>query len=240
MKSKYSFQHHYGSFDSLGVSNMVHSRARDFSYKFRSCTEIVTMQGRNFWFESFLSFSHKTQILWEILKSRTAGIAVKRQPPIPRERHRTGKDWTKHLNYSNRISSEVCSSTFIQLACFRSGLPRTCLEISQCRPVNSLHIPKDFQLVKLVFKSLRIGYASAELSVSADRSRNWIRGCSHEPGLQLRFKSLSGNSHSSAVFCAGVGIKLDVGLIHEAYALISVLILWIFKIPTNVRSMCLM
>lgn len=79
--------------------------------------------------------------------------------------------------------------------------------------------------MKLVFKSLRIRYASAELSIAADRSCDWIRRCSHEPGLQLRLEGLSGYFHPAAVFRAGVGVIFDVGLVHKAYVLLSVLIL---------------
>lgn len=126
------------------------------------------------------------------------------------------------------------------LPCLGSGLPRTRLEISQCWSVNPLHIPKDFQLVKLVFKCLCIRDAPAELSIGTDGSGDWIRCCSHEPGLQLRLEGLSGYFHSSTVFRTGVGVIFDVGLVHEAYVLISVLTLWIFRVLTNVRSMCLM
>lgn len=71
--------------------------------------------------------------------------------------------------------------------------------------------------MKLVFKSLRIRNASAELSIGADRSCDWVRCCTHEPGLHLRFEGVPGNFHSSTVFRAGVGIVFDVGLVHEAY-----------------------
>lgn len=110
-----------------------------------------------------------------------------------------------------------------QSARLRSGLPRSPLEVSQCRFIGPLHIPKDLQLVKLVFKCLCIGYTSAELSVGADRSCDWIRCCCHEPGLQLRLEGLSGYFYSPTVFRAAVGVVFDVGLVHETYVLISVL-----------------
>ena len=110
-----------------------------------------------------------------------------------------------------------------QLARLRSGLPRSRLEVSQGRFIGPLHKPKDLQLVKLVFKGLCIGYTSAELSVGADRSSDWIRCRSHESGLQQRLEGLSGYFYSPTVFRAAVGVIFDVGLVHETYVLMSVL-----------------
>lgn len=162
-------------------------------------------------------------------KSRTAGVTLQRQTPISTKRYHQEKHYPNHIHYSNQWIINSRSNMAPHLACLRSGLPRSRLEISQCRTINPLHIPKDLQLVKLVFKSLRIRNTSAELSIGADRSCDRIRCCSHEPSLQLRFEGVSSYFHSSTVFRAGVWIIFDVGLVHEAYWLISVLILWLSR-----------
>lgn len=133
------------------------------------------------------------------------------------------RELSNYINYSNREIINDCSNMALHLACLRSGLPRTRLEISQCQGISPLHIPKDLQLVKFVFESLRIRDASTELPIGAHRSCDWVRCCSHEPSLQLRFEGVPGDFHSSTIFRASIGFISDVGLVHEAYWLKSVL-----------------